>query len=104
VTLRASSGPARQANNQGLSWRKSHFHGRSFSQSTDAAFASNEACSASHRAPPQTKSPGLSPGPFLQRQGWRDHAAGLNSFDALVLIGSTVSAATFCDSSASSLL
>jgi hypothetical protein len=31
------------------------------------------------------------------------HAAGLNSFDALALIGSTVSVATFCDSSASSL-
>jgi len=50
----------------------------------------------------QQKARACRPGLFGTRT--LDHAAGLNSFDALVLIGSTVSVATFCESSASSLL
>src|ERR1700730_9089612 len=49
----------------------------------------------------KAKSPGGRPGFFSNR--WLDQAAGLNSFDALVLIGSTVSVATFWLNSASCL-
>src|ERR1700687_706762 len=51
----------------------------------------------------KTKSPGVPPGLFLVRETRLDQAAGLNSFDALALIGSTVSVATFWVNSASSL-
>jgi hypothetical protein len=48
------------------------------------------------------KSPGSTPGLFWRKSAYArkpgvDHAAGLNSFDAFALIGSTVSVATFCD-------
>src|ERR1700722_7158345 len=56
----------------------------------------------SFRPPAKTKSPGWRPG-FFWDAGMVDQAAGLNSFDALALIGSTVSAATFWLNSASSL-
>ena len=52
----------------------------------------------------QNKKPGRRPGLLLaERHAESDQAAGLNSFDALALIGSTVSVATFWASSASSL-
>ena len=49
----------------------------------------------------KSKKPRLTPGLFSGIE--IDQAAGLNSFDALVLIGSTVSVATFWVNSASSL-
>jgi hypothetical protein len=52
----------------------------------------------------QSKKPGRTAGLFLEAKRLVDQAAGLNNFDALALIGSTVSVATFWDSSASSLL
>src|SRR5665213_994882 len=55
-------------------------------------------------AQPATKSPGGAPGLFLVRGIVDQAAAGLNSFDALALIGSAVSEATRCDNSASSLV
>src|SRR5579871_544870 len=55
-------------------------------------------------APPQQKNPGpTGPGRFLFARA-ANQAAGLNSLLALALIGSTVSVATRCDSSVSSLL
>jgi len=41
---------------------------------------------------------------FWEAKRLLDQAAGLNNFDALALIGSTVSVATFWESSASSLV
>jgi hypothetical protein len=60
-------------------------------------------------APPKpraakTKARAGGPGFFGSKECGFDQAAGLNSFDALALIGSTVSVAIFWVSSASSLL
>jgi hypothetical protein len=52
---------------------------------------------------PQNKKPGLAARAF-QEESTCPQAAGLNSFEALFLIGSTASLATFWDNSASSLL
>ena len=52
----------------------------------------------------KNKKPGLAARAFLEREALLDQAAGLNSFDALALIGSAASVATFWASSASSLL
>ena len=51
----------------------------------------------------RNKKPGLSAARAFLDEGPGSYAAGLNSFEALFLIGSTVSFATFWDSSASSL-
>src|SRR5450755_2455581 len=51
----------------------------------------------------KNKKPGLAARAFFWNETLDDQAAGLNSFDALALIGSTVSVATFWVNSASSL-
>ena len=69
------------------------------------AVADRRACQPLKPHAANSKKPGLTARAFLERQDRAvDQAAGLNSFDALALIGSTVSVATFWDNSASSLV